>query len=401
MTYRIRFPTTDDRVLDTILALALADLTIRIDPHAHLKLALGRPVFLEIRSKLSEKKLGERVRKELKNAMTSFTLAERLAFRLNVGNMPWQVDPNICFQCIGKGEKCNRRGNCGRIVIPAYAVFCGNVEMTIKYEQFCWDVEPLRKVRGDLKDYSTIYVGLSPYWSKGLRRWDAAWLQPSTYAPRPIPSLLYYGLAYYAITMSVKKPQNTFTQILFSPPLGMELSHSETVQVVKLIKRIINIAELETRAIIRAGLPILIFPLALVGQLDLPAIHELVRVAPSIILTSYDLDRGYPKNPRGYEELNTMEILEFYERLGRFFWSFRSMLRDLTKTVRRTKLEKFRTRIFDILMDLTMSIKNRDIYRFNDALLKVQSLNKEELSPKIHFLRHEEVLAVQSAIRAP
>jgi len=378
-----------------MLAFTLTELTLRVDSLARFELTLGRPTFLRIQSKLSEKELGQRVLHELERATRNFTLAERLRFRLNVGSRKWQVNPSACFYCRGTA-RCNQHGKCGYTVIPAYAVFYGNVKEAIKYGQIHWNVKPLTKVKGK-PNHGAIYVGISPYWSKGLKQWDNAWATPSTYAPYPIPSFLYYSLASYTITVTIGKPQNVFTQILFSPPLGRMLSHEETVRTLMLVRRIISIVDLEADAIIRTGFPTLTLPLTLLGHLDLSAIHELLRVIPSIILTDYDLGRGCPKNPRGYEEFSTAEVLEFYKRLGPFFWNFRAMLIDLIRVARR---EEFRTRIFDILMDLSMAIKNGDIHRFNDALLKVQSLSKERGVHHVHYPNRKEVFTIQKAIRA-
>jgi len=395
MSYDIQFPTTDDRILDTMLAFALVDLAQRVDPLARFELTLGRPIFLRVQSKLPERELGQHIFHELEKATRSFMMAERLAFRLNVGNIEWIVSHWPCFYCIGKAE-CDRRGNCGRIVVPTYAVFCASVEKAVKCGRFRWDARPLTKVKGK-PDRDTIYVGVSPYWSKGLKRWNHSWGSPSTYASYPIPSLLYYGLATYAIIITVGKPQNVLAQIFFSPPLGRQLPHEETVRTLRLVKRIINMVDLEIGTIIRARLPILTLPLALVGQLDIPAVHELLRVAPSIILTNYDLGPGYPKNPRGYEEFSTTEVVEFYKRLGPFFWNFKAMLMDLIGAARR---EEFWAEISNVLMDLSLSIKNRDLHRFNDALLKVQSLSKEKGFPHVRHLERKEVFVTQMAIRA-
>lgn len=395
MSYQIQFPTTNDRIIDTMLAFGLIDLTLRVDPLARFELTLGRPIFLRVQSKLPERELGQRVFHELEKATRSFMIAERLTFRLNVGNREWLVSRRACFYCTSKAE-CDRCGNCGRIVIPAYAVFCASVEKAIQCGRFCWDTRPLTKVKGK-PDHDTIYVGISPYWSKGLKRWDRSWGSPSTYAPYPIPSLLYYGLAIHAIVITVGKPQNILTQIFLSPPLGRELPHEETIRALRLVKRVINMVDLEIGTIIRARLPTLTLPLALLGQLDIPAIHELLKVAPSIVLINYDLGPGYPKNPRGYEEFSTTEVLEFYKRLGHFFWNFKAMLMDLIGAARR---EEFWTEISNVLMNLSLSIKNQDLQHFNDALLKVQSLSKEKGFPHVRHLERKEVFATQMAIRA-
>jgi len=360
---------------------------------ARFELTLGRPFFLSIQSELSEKKLGQRVLQELDRARKNFTLAEKLDFQLNVGSKPWSVNSSACFYCVGN-TKCDQHGNCGRTIIPAYAVFYGNVEETIKSGRLCWSDRPLTKVKRK-QNYSTIYVGISPYWSKGLKQWDSAWGTPSTYAPYPIPSFLYYGLANYTITVVIKRPQKIITQIIFSPPLGRTLSYKETVRMLRLVKRIISIVDLEIGTLIQTGVPSLALPLTLLGQLDLSAIYGLLQVVPSIILTSYDLDRGCPKNPRGYEEFSTTEILEFYKRLGPFFWNFRELLIDLIKA---TKREEFKTDIFSILLDLSFSIKNRDVHRFNNAILKIRSLSNKENFPRVRLLGHKEIFIIQKTI---
>lgn len=392
--------TTFDRILDTLLGFTLIDLILRVDPQALFELNLGRQVFLRAKTRLPEEDLAREVLSELERMTRSYKVAERLSFLLNVGK-EWKVEPDACRYCGGKRKGCDQSGGCGKVAVPAYAVFYKAVKEASVRRQLRWNPNPLLKAKKK-QGYDTIYIGVSPYWSKGLRQWDGGWEESSTSAPYPITSLLYYGLANYVINVAqLDKKPGVLTQILFAPPLGVELAHEKAVRATSLVKRAVNIIYLEVDDLMRrAEPPILALPLILLGQLDLPAIRELLEISPplSIIIVGYDMERGYPLNPRGYEEFATAEVLEFYGSLGPLFWKFRRMLNKLIEMA--CKREQFKARILDILIDLSMAIKSRNLSRFNDAILKLQSLNKEELPAELFIPcpDRKEIFAMQRSI---
>ena len=390
---QINLPTTGDRVLDTLLTYAILDIGLEVDPEIKFEVTFGRETFLSIKSKMPGKKLGERMLLKLGDNSRRFSIADKLNFFVNIGNMSWSVKPFVCIYCMGKSG-CNFHGYCGKTNIPAYAVFSGYIDKAMKHFSFPWNPKPLSKtVSKKERDlyYATLYVGVSPYWSKGLKVWDKGkWTSPSTYILHPILPLAYYGLANYAINTKVN---DMLTQLMFSPPIGRTLLHSEAIKLLALVRRIINIINLEMHEIFRLALPAIVLPLSLLCLLDIPAAYMLYQIVPSLLLINYDLGRGCPKNPRGYEEFSLADTLEFYKGLGEHFWGFRRMIGDLINAARR---EQYRSQIFSILIELALSIKNREPSYLNNALIKVQSLRKEMKT--IYALRDAEVLAAHKAL---
>ena len=393
---QINLPTTGDRVLDTLLTYAIMDVGLEVDPEIRFKVTFGQEIFLSIKSKMPNKKLGESMLLKLGDNSKRFSIADKLNFFVNIGNVSWSVKPFVCIYCTGK-RGCNFRGYCGEVSIPAYAVFSGYIDKAMEHFSFPWDPKPLSKTpsKKERDLYATLYVGVSPYWSKGLRVWDGGkWRPPSTYVVHPILPFAYYGLANYTINAKVEA-NNTLTQLMFSPPMGRILLHPEAIKLLALVRRIINIINLKMHEIFRLALPSIVLPLSLLSLLDIPAIYTLYQIVPSLLLINYDLGRGYPINPRGYEEFSLADTLEFYKGLGKHFWSFRRMVDDLINAARR---EQYRSQIFSILIEIALGIKNREPSYLNNALARIQSLRKE--IKRIYVLGDAETLAVHKALRS-
>jgi hypothetical protein len=394
---QITLPTTGDRVLDTHLAYAVMDLGLRVDPDVQFEVALGWESFLRIRSELSSKELGRGIFRELKRSSKSFSIADKLNFSVNVGGRKWSVEQSTCIYCAGK-RACEYNGDCGFTIIPAYAVFSYYVDESVKFASFPWSLNPISKKPKERNLYGTLYVCISPYWSKGLRNWDRGrWEEPSTYVKHPILPLAFYGMVNYAVNVMMRKP-NVLFQLIFSPPLGRILSHVEAVELLSLIKRIIITTSLEMRRIFRLELPTMTLPLSLLSLLDIPAIYMLYEIMPSILFINYDIDRGAPKNPRGYEELSLAYILEFYKQLGRYFWSFRSLVNDLLNIAER---KQYRSQVFNILTELALGIKNKESSYINDAIAGIWSLQKKEAKIQVHVPGAREIVAIQGALKYP
>jgi len=391
---QISFPTTGDRILDILLAYSIMDIGLEVDPDMRFEVMLGRENFLSVESKMPSEELGERMILKLRDNSRRYSIADRLKFFVNIGNMSWHVEPFVCIYCTGK-RGCNFQGNCGKTNIPTYAVFSGYINRALKYFFFPWSSRPISKtVSKNERDlyYATLYVGVSPYWSKGLKVWnEGRWRSPSTYVIHPILPFTYYGLANYAINARV---ENTLTQLIFSPPMGRTLSHLAAIRLLALVKRIINIINLEMHEIFQLALPVMVLPLSLLCLLDIPAICMLHQITPSILLINYDLGRGCPKNPRGYEEFSLADTLEFYRQLGEHFWGFKRMINDLIRIARRNQ---YKSQVFSILVELALSIKNREPSYLNNILVRIQSLRKEVKA--IYVLRDDEVLAAHKALR--
>jgi len=392
---QISLPSTEDRILDVLLTYAIMDLGLRVDPNIRFEITLGREIFLKIRSEIPAEKLGERMLLTLRENSRSFTVADGLNFPLNVGSMRWFVRPSVCFYCLGK-KGCNSRGECGKTNIPAYAVLNNWIDKAIECFSFPWKPKPITKTKSKKKRdlYSTAYVGITPYWSKGERIWDSGkWRDPPTKVVYPVLPFALYGMALYVLK---KKVGDVLVQLFFSPPFGKILVHKEAIKLLALIKRIVNIANLTMGELFRLETPLVSLPLLLPCLLDVSAIYMLYEIMPSMLFVNYDMKRGYPVNPRGYEEFSLADVIEFYKQIGEHFWSFRSMITDLLRIA--TRREQYRSLIFSILIELALSIKNREPSFLNNALIKVQSLRKEVKGVKVHTLKSDEVIAAHIAL---
>ena len=392
---QINLPTTGDRVLDTLLTYAIMDIGLKVDPNIRFEIMMGQEIFLKIQSTIPRKKLGENMLLKLKEESRGYLMANRLAFPLNVGSIKWHVDPSTCIYCVGRrGKKpCGFNGNCGARNIPTYAVFSKYVDRATKSFSFPWDPKPISKTPSKKERYATLYVGISPYWSRGLRKWNKGeYIKNSTSVIQPILPFACYGLANYAVSAETG---DTVIQTMFSPPIGRTISHLEAIRLLALVRRIINIINLEMHEILQLSLPTIALPLSLLCLLDIPAIYMLHQTMPSILLINYNLIQGCPANPRGYEEFSLADILEFYKRLGEHFWSFKKMISDLINTARRKQYE---SQVFSILIEIALGIKNREPSYLNNALARIQSLKKE--IKRIYILGGAEVLAVHKALRS-
>lgn len=388
-TFTYTFHGVRDRVVDTLLVYALSDLAKRADAKATLHWNLGHDVILTLQSSRSD--LQDGMFMALRKASKSYTLANRLRFWLNVGGgkgSGWSVDPIACVYCSGKkGKKhtCDKKGNCGPVGVPAYSIFFRNLNelKTIDLQ----DVHALSKKKQ--VGWKTLYIGLSPYWSKGIRKWDSEWESgPSTYLPNQLQVLLLYGLAHYA-TVALTE---TFIQLVFSPPFGAYLEYTDARQLLELLKRITNRFSLGVRGIRMNNLPIKTVPLTLLSQLDLPSLARLSREQLSLLFVAYDMDRAVPKNPRGYEEWSLVDAGNFYLELGTYFWDFKCMVADLASNVWRNE---FRSRIQSILMDISYAISGKNVWLLNDALFKVKTLSNEL---RIHLPRRDAILKAQQIL---
>ena len=141
-----------------------------------------------------------------------------------------------------------------------------------------------------------------------------------------------------------------------------------------LIKRIINQIFLKIDDIFASDLPIITLPLIFPCLLDISAIYCLYENSPSILFINYDMARGSPKNPRGYEEICLADTLEFFIKLGSAFWSFKRFILDL---IRISRKEKYRSIVKSILIEIVLGIKNKDATYINDAIISAQSLRDE------------------------
>jgi len=386
--FKYKFPGVGDRVVDTLLLYALSDLAKKADPEASFEWTLGHDVIFTLHS--SHSNIQNKMLTALKNAR-SMTVANRLKFWLNIGSKKWTVDPKVCIYCVGKkGEAhpCNLKGDCGAGNAPAYSIFLGNLNdvNTIDWAQ----AQLLLKHKQG--GYKTLYIGLSPFWSKGVRIWGSKWDDKSSYIPAQVQVLLLYGLAHYAV---IEKPPSaqTFIELIFSPPFGTYLEHPDAQRFLELIKRIVNRFSLGVRGIRIGELPIKTIPLVLLSQMDLPSMMGLCRERLSLLFIAYDIDRAVPKNPRGYEEWSLTEVGNFYLNLGMHFWDFKCMIEDLAGHLSR---DKFRARIQSILMDFSYAVSGKDVWLLNDALLKTRFLPKE-LS--IHLPTRDAILEAQRVIK--
>jgi hypothetical protein len=324
----------------------------------------------------------------LKKTSKSYTIADRLKFWLNVGGGKgggWSADPLACVYCSGKRSKkftCDMKGDCGAVGVPAYSIFFRNLG-----ELKTIDLNDARSLSKNRQvGYKTLYIGLSPYWSKGIRTWDSQWDgSESTYLPTQLQVLLLYGLAHYATSTFA----DTFIQLIFSPPFGANLESKDATLLLELVKRMINRFSLGVRRIHMNNLPVKTIPLTLLSQLDLPSLEGLSREQLSLLFIAYDTDRAVPKNPRGYEEWSLAELASFYLQLGVHFWDFKCMISDLATNVWR---EELRSRIQSILLDLSHAIYDRNIWLLNDALFKVHELSHEL---RTHLLNQSAVLKAQ------
>ncbi|MEM2914642.1 MAG: hypothetical protein QXH91_04495, partial [Candidatus Bathyarchaeia archaeon] len=248
-TFSHQFYGIGDRIVDTLLLYALSDLARKADKRATFEWTPGRDVILTLHSVYPD--IIKRMLIVLKECYKSITLADRLNFWINIGggkSKQWVVDPIACFYCGGKEGKnpCDRNGNCGAVNIPAYSVLFKNLSEVDTIE---WDkVKVLTKNKRESykKGYKTLYIGLSPYWSKGIRQWDSQWDgSPSTYVPPQVQILILYGLAHYSIISLA----DTLIELIFPPPFGRFIEHKKANRTLELIKRIVNKFSFEMRKI--------------------------------------------------------------------------------------------------------------------------------------------------------
>jgi hypothetical protein len=389
-TFTYKFPGVGDRVVDTLLLYALSDLAKKADLEASFEWSLGHDVIFTLHSAHSD--IQNKMLKALRRNARSMTVANRLNFWLNIGNRKWMVDPKICIYCMGKRGKdnpCNLKGDCGAGNAPAYSIFLGNLNdvSTIDWKQ----TQLLLKHKQG--GYKTLYIGLSPFWSKGVRSWDSKWDDKSSYLPAQVQVLLLYGLAHYAV---IEKPPfaQIFIELIFSPPFGTYLEYPDAQRFLELIKRIVNRFSLGVQGIRMGELPVKTLPLVLLSQMDIASITGLCRERPSLIFIAYDIDRAVPKNPRGYEEWSLTEVGNFYLNLGVHFWDFKCMIEDLAGHLWRNE---FRARIQSILMDFSYAVSRKDVWLLNDALLKTKFLSRELRS--IHLPTRDAILKAQKVIK--
>jgi len=385
-TFEYVFHGVGDKVVDTLLLYALSDLAIRADAKVELHWSLGHGVILTLQS--SSLDLQDRMIMVLRKTSKSYTIANRLKFWLNVGGGKgggWSADPLACVYCGGKKSKkftCDMKGNCGAVGVPAYSIFFRNLS-----ELKTIDLNDTRSLSKNRQvGYKTLYIGLSPYWSKGIRTWDSQWDgSESTYLPTQLQVLLLYGLAHYATSTFA----DTFIQLIFSPPFGADLESKDAILLLELVKRMINRFSLGVRRIQMNNLPVKTIPLTLLSQLDLPSLAGVSREQLSLLFIAYDTDRAVPKNPRGYEEWSLAEAASFYLELGAHFWDFKCMIADLATNVWR---EELRSRIQSILLDLSHVIYEKNIWLLNDALFKIHVLSHEL---RIHLPKQDAILKAQ------
>jgi hypothetical protein len=377
----ISFPTTGDFLIDTLLAYALADLTAQVDKEADVVWGLGRSPFLIIETRLD---IDEEIPKTLRIIRNSPILSDHLRFMLNIGNRPWKVSPTSCTYCIGK-KNCGRgRGDCGHTVVPAYPIFYKNVE---RIKTVTWSENSLTKERSS--QLEPLYVGLSPYWSKGIRQWGKEYGAASTYVPPQVQVLAMYGLAKYFVTAFAN---DEMIQLFFMPPVGRIFDGGHVWRILALIHRFINTVGTTTEYFLR-NIPDEAKPLAVLAHSDLPSIRQIADVGLSLILVSYDLVRGSPKNARKYEEYALQEIAWFYTALGNWHWDFRALIEDL---VRQARNDNFRNRINDALVRLTRAILGKNPQLANDALLDIKRLNDDGV--RLHLLERDAVMHIISIL---
>ncbi|MEM0312757.1 MAG: hypothetical protein QXE05_05715 [Nitrososphaeria archaeon] len=407
MSEKHNFYGVGERVVDTLLLYALSDLARTADPRSTFSWNLGREIIFALSS--SKPEIKDKMLDVLKSNARSISMAERLNFKLNVGK-EWKVNSVACLYCTGnwkkvrakKNEKrevektedkkiepaCKMKGECGKINIPAYAVFSYSLH---KLKSIDWpNAYSISKNKG--KGYETLYIGLSPFWSKGVRQWDTEWKEHSSYVPSAIQVLLLYALSKYAIII----PGETLIELIFSPSLGTH-SYRDANRIMNLVKRLITRFSISVKNIHIEELPISVVPLVMLSQMDLPSIIELSRRELELLFVAYDMDRGVPKNPRGYEERSLVDVANFYSRLGNSFWDFKRMIGDLVNQMWRIE---FKTRILDILIDFSYAISGRNLWRLNDALFKVRVLADDlaRTGTQIHLLQPCSAFNIQRAI---
>ncbi|MBS7248627.1 MAG: hypothetical protein QXN15_11300 [Candidatus Jordarchaeales archaeon] len=389
MSNVVSIPSTRDRVLDTLLVYAIMDIGLEVDPDIRFRVTLGQENFITVN--YSNSNLERDMLSKLKDKSKRFSIADRMNFFLNMGNTSWKVDKWVCTYCTGKND-CNRNGDCGKTNILAYAVLHGYIKSMGSFS-LPWSPKSITKAGSRGRRCATLSVGVSPYWSKGIRRWDMGeWREDSTTVEHSVLPFALYGLGNYTINVVTG---NMLIRLMFSPPVGRELSHLEAIKLLTLVRRVVNSIYIEMQRFFRLEFPSMVLPLSMLCFLDVPAIYMLHQFSPSILLISYDLYRNSPKNPRGYEELSLADALEFYRQIGESFWDFKKMIIDLVSLAER---EEYRSRVFDILIKLALGIKNKEPSYFNDALLNIQSLRKE-VNVKFFVIGREEMLAAHRALR--
>jgi hypothetical protein len=132
----------------------------------------------------------------------------------------------------------------------------------------------------------------------------------------------------------------------------------------------------------------------MLSQMDLPSIIELSQKQLTLLFIAYSIDRGAPKNARGYEEQSLVDIATFYSRLGDSFWDFKRMVEDLINKIWQ---DEFKHRIQNILIDLSYAISGRNVWRLNDTLFKVEALCKDT-NHRIHLLTQDSAMSARYAL---
>ena len=126
----IYFPTTGDRILDSLLAFGIMDISLMVDTSVRFELTLGQDIFLKVKTKETKEKFVRKIISQLDENSKNFILARRLNFIINVGNIAWSTDYISCIYCTG-ARRCDAKGNCGRTNIPAYAIFRTNIKKAL------------------------------------------------------------------------------------------------------------------------------------------------------------------------------------------------------------------------------------------------------------------------------
>jgi len=387
----INFYGVGERVVDTLLLYALSDLARIADPKSNFSWSPGKEIIFSLNS--SEPRIKDKMLNILKKNARSICIANCLDFKLNVAK-EWKVSPSTCLYCAGNRKEnklvCKKDGYCGRTIIPAYAVFYKNLE---ELESINWpNAYCISKSKSE--GYETLYMGLSPFWSKGVRQWDSEWGESSSYVPRAIQVLLFYALSKYAIVFQEKK---FFIELFFSPSFET-YNYKDAILILSLVRRLVTRFGMSIRDIHLSELPIDVIPFVILSEVDLPSIIALSLGKLNLMFVSYDIEHGAPKNARGYEERSLVDIANFYLNLGDLFWDFKLMIEDL---VNQMWLDEFKARILEILIDLSYAISGRNLWRLNDALFKAKGLAKDlwnQKGKRIHLLSPDSALYVQHII---
>ncbi len=225
---------------------------------------------------------------------------------------------------------------------------------------------PFAVSKGKTSGAESLYIFLSPYWSKGKYVWDGRYESSSSSVPRQIAALALYGTSLLGLSWLA----GVAVSLLLIPPT-LPANHAAAVKQLSLARRFVRLTSfgeyqsyiLDRR--ILASLPGRVKYLPILTNLDIPALAELAKGGWKFLLVEFDTRQGMPQNPRNFREEDPGQLARFLIDLGEHFSEFREWIHFLMSAFR---MEKHRREASEVLLEIRNAIVFGDPSRLSIAL---------------------------------